>query len=180
MQERVFYLHEDEWAMIEFLPAENSAEFRQTVHSAQAFGEEHFDGFGWTDIYVFPQPMYPFSLRAIPLNELKALLTERFRPADIVQSGYSSYREAQLDGFAFVEAEKADGAFYGYQKNGLVTTLYLHPFNGSSSGIITLFAEILYILGSKYDLVLADRWRSTLVDLKERKEVVEYLKTASD
>ncbi len=143
MRQRVFYLHEDEWAMIDLLPAENLAEVQQMTRRAQSFGEEHFDGFGWTNMYVFPQPTYPLSLREIGFNELKALLAERFHLADIVQSGYSSYREVQADGFAFVEAEKADGAFYGREKNGLVTTLHLHPFNGSTSDLTTLFVEIL-------------------------------------
>lgn len=180
MQQRVFYLHEDEWAMIDLLPVENLAEVRQMAREAQIFGEEHFDGFGWTDMYVFPEPTYPLSLRVIPLNELKALLGERFHLADIVQSGYSSYTEVLADGFAFVEAEKADGAFYGLQKNGLVTALHLCPFNGSTSDVITLFVEILHTLGTKYDLVLADLWRHSIVDLRERNVVRAYLGAISD
>jgi hypothetical protein len=179
MQQRVFYLHEDEWAMIDLLPAENVAEVQWTAHEAQAFGEQHCDGFGWTDMYILPRPTHPLSLRAIPLNELKAMLRERFLPADSVQSGYSSYRETLPDCFAFVEAEKADGAFYGDQENGLVTRLHLLPCIERNHARLTSFIDILHALGAKYDLVLVDWWNTQIIDLRERNRVVQYLEASS-
>jgi hypothetical protein len=179
VQKDVFYLHEDEWAMIDLLPSENFEETLRIAREAQTFGEEHFDGFGWTDVYVIPKPTYPFSLRILPLHELQGLLRERFLAASIVQSGYSTYRETLPDCFAFVEAEKADGAFYGDQKNGLVTRLHLLPCNEENRDRRTCFTEILYTLGVKYDLVLADWWNHSIIDLRERNMVVQYLEASS-
>jgi hypothetical protein len=175
VQQRVFYLHEDEWAMIDLLPSENFEEILRTARKAQTFGEEHFDGFGWTDMYVLPPPTHPLSLKAFPLNELQAMLRERFLPASIVQSGYSSYREALPNCFAFLEAEKADGAFYGVQENDLVTRLHLLPCNEGNRDSITCFIDILHTLGTKYDLVLADWWNNKIIDLRERNMVIQYL-----
>lgn len=180
MQQDVFYLHEDEWAMIDLLPSENFEELLRTARAAQSFGEEHFDGFGWTDMYVVPSPTYPLSLRALPFNELQNLLRERFRQARSVQSGYSTYREACPESFAFVEAEKADGAFYGDQENGLVIRLHLLPCNKENQSSIAYFVDILHILGTKYDLVLADWWNHTIIDLREKNLIVAYLGVSSD
>jgi hypothetical protein len=41
-QEGLFYLHKDEWAMIDLLPAENLADLLRTTAEAKTFGEEHF------------------------------------------------------------------------------------------------------------------------------------------
>jgi hypothetical protein len=175
MQRDVFYLHEDEWAMIDLLPSENFEELLRTARAAQTFGEEHFDGFGWTDMYQIPPPTSPLSLRTLPFNELQGMLKERFLQARSVQSGYSSYNETLPDSFAFVEAEKADGAFYGKQENGLVIRLHLLPCNSDDHSHIASFADILHTLGMRYDLVLVDWWKNTIIDLREKHLVVEYL-----
>lgn len=178
MQHDVFYLHEDEWAMIDLLPAENFADLLRIAGEAQAFSDEHFDGFGWTDMYVIPQPTYPLAGRALPFHVLQNLLQERFVPASIVQSGYSSYRETCPNCFAFVETEQADGVLYGEQNSGLVTGLHLLPCEETNHDRIISFSEILHTLGVTYDLVLVDWWTHTIIDLRERTRVVGYLEAA--
>lgn len=180
VQPDAFYLHEDEWAMIDLLPSENFGELLRTAREAQTFGEEHFDGSSWTDIYVVPRPTYPLSLRALTFNELQSIMGERFHLAHSVQSEFISYSETPPGCFAFVEAEEADGAFYGEQENGLVTRLHLLPCNKESRDRRTCFTDILHAIGSKYDLVLADWWSNTIVDLQERNMIEQYLEASSD
>ena len=180
MQQGTFYLHEDEWAMIDLLPAENFAELLRTAREAQAFGEEHFDGRGWTDMYIVPEPTYPLSIRALPLDELQALLKGQFLQATIVQSGYSSYREVLPNCFAFVGAEEDDGAFYGTQENGLVTRLHLLPGYSDNNDRIACFIDILSMLGVKYDLVLADWWQDKIIDLREKNMIVRYMEASGE
>jgi hypothetical protein len=125
---------------------------------------------------MIPEPTYPLSLRALPLKELQVILSERFLLVNIVES-FSG--EVPPDSFAFVETEKADGAFYGVQENGLVTRLHLHLCNEENRDRSTCFLEILQTLGMKYSLVLVDWWSNTIVDLRERHRVVQYLETSS-
>jgi hypothetical protein len=165
--------------MIDLLPAENFGELLRIAGEAETFGEEHFDGFGWTDMHVIPRPTSPLSLRKLPLHELQDIVRERFLAARIVQSGYSSYRETLPDCFAFVEAEKADGALYGEQKDNLVAGLHLLPCEEDSHDRRAGFIEILHALGTKYDLVLADWWNHAIIDLRERRRVVRYLEDAA-
>jgi hypothetical protein len=178
-QERLFYLHEDEWSMIDLLPEENFEDLMRTAAEAKAFGEEHFDGFGWTAMYVIPKPTHPLALRTLPLHELQELLGERFLAARSIQSGYSTYRESLPDGFAFVEAEQADGVLYGQQKSGLVTGLHLLPCDGANHDRTTSISDTLHTLGTKYDLVLVDWWKDIIVDLQDRTTVVSYLEASS-
>ncbi len=180
MQQRQFYLHEDEWAMITFLPSENFAESLRIAREAETFGAEHFDGFGWTDMYVIPEPTVPLALRAIPFQALQTILTARFLPAESVQSGYSTYREDIRNAFAFVEAEKGQEAFYGNQENGLVKTLHLLHSLGEHDAVPPHLIESLCTLGTTYDLVLADWWQHIIIDLRERNNVVQYLEAAAD
>ena len=180
MQQRQFYLHEDEWAMIDFLPSENFAESLRIARAAETFRAEHFDGFGWTGICMsFPSQRFPWALRAIPLEALQTILTARFLPAERVQSGYSTYQEDIPNAFAFVEAEQGQGAFYGNQEDGLVKTLHLLHSFGEHAVVPAHLIESLHTLGTTYDLVLADWWQHTIIDLRERKNVVQYLEAAS-
>ncbi len=176
MQLGTLYMHEDEWAMIDLLPSENFGEILRIADEAQTFGEEHFDGSSWTALYVLPKPTYPLSLRALPFKELRIILSERFLRVNIVESFPG---EVPSDSFAFVEMEKADGAFYGVQKNGLVTQLHLFFCNEENRDGRTCFLEILQTLGTKYNLVLVDWWNNTIINLRERRRVVQYLETSS-
>ncbi len=105
MTEVSFYLHEDEWGMISIMPAENLSHSRATAAEAREFGEKHFDGSGWTDIYVLPEEPYPIYARRILLSELQEMFAGFLSPAGRVESGYSSHREAVTGAFALVGGE---------------------------------------------------------------------------
>ena len=54
--------------MVDIMPIENRAEAAQIADKAEEFGKEHFDGFGYTDLFVIPEPKQPLALRQIPLD----------------------------------------------------------------------------------------------------------------
>lgn len=166
--------------MIDILPSENVERVQSIAHEAQTFGETHFDGFGWTDIYTIPEVAHPLSVRAIEFAALQIVLKERFFLADNVQSGYSAYRETLPDCFAFVEAEKKDGAFYGKQINGILTGLHLLPCEEGNESTIAIFTDILHRLGTKYNLVLADWWSTQVVYSCDKDAITHYVRAASD
>lgn len=85
-----FYLHEDDWGMVNLMPRENLERAREVAQEAEEFGREHFDGVGWTDIYVVPEEKHPIEERRIPLDELRELVGDVLIEAEKVQSGYSS------------------------------------------------------------------------------------------
>ena len=67
-----FYLHEDEWGMVELLPVENMAGREVALEEGRQFGKDHSAGVGWTDVYMVPEAHHSIAERHIPLAELRA------------------------------------------------------------------------------------------------------------
>jgi len=81
-----FYIHEDDWGLIEILPAENLCNslegFRQQRehHKDTAFGPT-----GWTTRpFVIPTPQVELVQRAIPLPEIASLVGPVLPQATVV------------------------------------------------------------------------------------------------
>jgi hypothetical protein len=68
-EQRVFYLHEDDWGMVGLVPHENLAFLHEERERLDAFSAAHFDGVAWTDIYVRSEEPSPITLRAIPYSQ---------------------------------------------------------------------------------------------------------------
>jgi hypothetical protein len=171
----MFYLHEDECGMVDVLPAENLERSGEIAQKARAFGEEHFDGVGWTEIYVIPEPEHDLSARRISLAELRALIGSRMPEAQHVQSGYSTYREDLENCFAFGEPYSGAGAFYGVLESDIITRLSILPCDASNEDGVALFTLILNTLGEKYNLILADWWHNTIVELSDKEAITRHL-----
>ena len=170
-----FYLHEDDWGMIELLPSENMSGREQALEEAKQFGAEHFDGTGWTDIYVIPEAQHSIVEKQIALDELRALVGTWLPEADVVQSGYSTQVDTLENSFAFKGTERGSGAFYGNHKNGLVTQLNILRRDEEDRTAVARFAEALCTLGERHSLILTDWWSGLTVDLRNRVAVSRYL-----
>lgn len=172
---RIFWLHEDEWGMIDILPAENFASALQTAHEAEEFGKAHFDGFGWTDMYVIPEAKIPLAQRNIALPEIRALAQEHLSEADQVESGIRPGEISGKDGtFAFVAEDKS--ALYGDSRDNIVQYLCMLPPGRVSEASETYWTSALLSLGTRHQLILADWWDKRLVDLSDHDAVVRYLR----
>jgi len=174
----VFFLHEDEWGMIDIMPIENLKGSHESAREAQEFGEAHFDGFGWTDMYLIPEPAHPLSARKIPLAHLRELVVAHLSEAETVQSGIMpgevTPREDATTGFAF--GGEDEGAMYGDQENGTIHYLHILPPSKSDPDILAFWASALSALGSTYQLMLTDWWSKVTVDLSDRAAVERYLR----
>lgn len=165
-----FYLHEDDWGMIELAPLENRLQSEHVVSEAREHGEANRapDGVGWTALYVAPQPAIKLAVRGIRVDELAAALGSSWRRYARVESGYSSYRESVSDGFAFTDGRDV---VYGTLDAERVATLCVKEAS------ITLRGTLL-LLGTTYRLLLIDLWRDHVVDLSDEGAIDRYL--ASD
>ncbi len=169
-----FYLHEDDWSMVNMLPVENLTFLHEERERLDTFSAEHFDGVAWTDIYVRSEEPSSITIRAIPYSRLAELFGSILPAADRVETGYSSYREPCPGCFAFGKAY--DLALYGSIKDGIVTALSLSMLAPSIDA--TLRQELvsaLCMLGCEYRLVLVDWNRSLVLDLADQAGVERYL-----
>ena len=168
-----FYLHEDDWAMISIMPAENFDHARTTAAEADKFSREHFDGTAWTEMYFIPEEQYPISTRRILLSEIEEIFISYLTPVDRVATGFSSYKETVSDGFALV-GEKY-GVFYGSHEDGVITSLYVARFAGEKVDGSEEFIKQVVTLGKRYNLILADWWDNRIVNLQNELEVKRYI-----
>ena len=179
-----FYLHEDDWGMINLLPAENAVWAEGVAQEAQRAAQENFAGFAqigeaqiptYNNIYVIPEEKHPISERAIRLEALRALLAGNWPEAERVESGYSSYTEEVGGAFAFGKAYADTGAFYGSHKDGIVTRLNILRPASDDMQVIEPFEAALAHLGTQYNLVLADWWSDMVLDLRDPAGIRRYL-----
>ncbi len=171
-----FYLHEDEWGMVELLPVENMAGREVAVEEARQFGKDHSAGVGWTDVYMIPEVHHSIAERHIPLAELRALIASWLPEADTVQSGYGTYVETLQLSFAFGTRALRSGVFYGNNEGSTITQLNLVPPDEEAEAAITRLAETLHTMGERYNLMLVDWWSDRVVDLRDQDAVTSYLR----
>lgn len=171
-----FYLHEDEWGMVELLPVENMAGREVAVADTRQFGKDHSAAVGWTDVYLIPEAHHSIAERHIPLAELRALIASWLPEADTVQSGYSTYVETMQLSFAFGNRALRSGVFYGNYEGTTITQLNLIPPDQEAEAAVTRLAETLHTLGERYTLMLADWWSDRVVDLRDREAITSYLR----
>jgi hypothetical protein len=164
-----FFLHEDEWGMIDLIPAENHAHALSVVSEATAHGEAHRapDGVGYTAMYVAPEPLCPLCTRTLSVASLAALLGTGWQQVPRVASGYSSFREELANAYAFTDGNHV---LYGSHQAGMLTTLHLHLGEASLALIDTLHA-----LGQGLRLILLDLFRDRVVDLGSREAIGQYV-----
>jgi hypothetical protein len=169
-----FDLHEDDWGMIDLLPAENHAQAQAVVAEAVAHAEAHRapDGLGYTAMYIAPEPQVPLAARALSLSTLQGLLGPAWGRFARVASGYSSYREELPQTFAFTNGQSV---LYGHQRDGLVQSLHLHRPADNPELLATRYA-----LGQTLRLILEDLWRDEVFALGDREALAHYLHRADD
>ena len=172
-----FYLHEDEWGMIELLPRENYAERREMVAEAQAHSEAHRapDGIGWTQIFVAPAAAVELTVRDVKLAALAELLGPDWQRCGRVTSGYSSYVEDCPSSYAF-RGPRGDGyknVVYGTFKDDAVTSICVTRCG-------PMLAPVLFKLGTTYRLILCDLWSDVVIDLADQVAIARYVDDSDD
>jgi hypothetical protein len=176
LHDGVFFLHEDEWGMIDIMPIENLKPAEEVARDAKEFREAHFDGFGWTDLYVIPRPAHPLAVRQIPFAFVREVVMSRLPEAKTVESGIKPGEIISRTGFAFGEDD--EGAMYGNLEGGIVQYLHFIPPGKRDHDILVFWTSALTTLGSTYRLMLADWWRKVRVDLSDTGAVDRYLQGA--
>lgn len=176
----VFFLHEDEWGMVDIMPIENRAEAAQIADKAEEFGKEHFDGFGFTDMFLIPEPKHPLASRQIPLDFIRTLVTPHLAEATEVESGIQPGEDlsylgpAPFSSFAF--SDKNLGALYGNHLEGVIQHLHLIPPDVRDDENSAFWLTTLTTLDSAYRLMLSDWWTRVSIDLADATAVQGYLR----
>jgi hypothetical protein len=167
-----FYLHEDEWGMIELLPRENYAERQNVVDQAAAFSEAHRApaGIGWTDVFVAPAAKLGIASRGITLAALTDTVGPDWRRCRRVTTGYSSHVEECPTAFAFLPPQRDANwnIVYGTHRDELVTSLCITHCE-------LPIMPVLHRLGTTFQLMLCDLRQDAVVDLADVVALARYM-----
>ena len=169
------YFHEDDFRQVEFCPKENLDFLRNENSEVNKFAEEHSDGNGFTDIYVREENNQKTILETqIKLSDLNSIMLNlELEKIEKVYTGYSSYREICENTIAY----KFDYAeIFVITENDFVKDFFITGFRFyKNEEIKSKLEEILYKIGTEYDLILNDWDLAEIINLNDRKEIKKYL-----
>jgi len=169
----IFY-HEDDFRQVEIVLSDNLSPLNTESEKVDTFAKEHFDGSGFTDIYVRnDENKTKLNQRRIDPNDLEKILSSLgFDRIPNVLTGYGqSYREQHKNCVAFGKDYCA--VYYDFQDNFVEHIWFTNHWSMDRERL----AKSLHELGQQWNLLLQD-WNLTLtVDLKDKSLIDQYLNT---
>ena len=165
------FFHEDDFCQIELIPIENYDDAKSQLEKSSDFSREHFDGVGYTDIYLRSENKFELERRKILVRDLHNLLINvGFTEVGKVTTGYGQdYRVVPENTVGFGHDYSA--IYYDY-KSDFVTNIWLtQPFNIEKKKLIHFLTEV----GKRWYLLLVDWEASEVVHLSEEKAISKYL-----
>lgn len=168
------YYHEDLFCQVEFSPRENVQRLEEENLKIRAFADEHFDGNGYTDIYVRKEKYISISDKKIPLIEIDEFLKSLgMVRAEKVYYGYGSGYWICDNTYAYILHEAK--IFVDF-KEDVVTSFWIDNFKfHQSETVISDLKQIMIHIGEKFEVVPNDSDLLVTVDLLDEINVDMYL-----
>lgn len=159
--------------MIELIPESALLECKTEMDKASEFSKAHWDGVGWTGIYVREdQTGFMESLR-IGKSLLESLLDPVLTRYDTVYTGYSTYREECPDMTGWGD-ETESVLFAQYNQEGIVKALWF------SEGCFPVqyperWLSVIEALNTVCPFHLADWYWDVRIDCRQTETLRKYL-----
>jgi len=172
------FFHEDDYCQVEVLPASARGYCLTEMGRIDEFAEAHWDGAGFTGMYVRGQPPMPLASLGTKLAEWELALEPLVARFSQVLTGYSSYREpcTSVVGWGFSDGQ---AVFAGVGEGGLVGPVWL-SLNGVTAERVELWSRLLGSLPRAAELVVADWNSSQVVSLADEPGLAAYLRGEPD
>ncbi len=165
-----YYFHEDFYCQIEYLPIENFSTASKVATKIIEHSEKTFDGYGWTGCYVRNEASVPIKSKNFRASELADfLLSEGFSEYPSVTTGYSSAMFPCDNTRAFL---KASIVLCFDFKDDEVENIWHN--NSPLQADNDIYKAFLLTMAGKYNLLLADWWKSIVVDISNPEEIDKY------
>lgn len=165
-----YYFHEDSYCQIQYLPKENFSNASKMAIEIEKHSEERFDGYGWTDCYIRDSASFPTKTKNFKVPELAELLLQQgFNEYPGVTTGYSSAVFPCPDTRAF--KKKSIIICFNF-KDDIIQNIWhnLSPSKGDNGD----YKTFLLTMSGKYNLLLADWWKSIIIDISKPDEIDKY------
>ncbi len=168
-----FYLFDEDWGLIEIIPAENKVERESVI---EEITEHHKDTVfapsGWsTSPFVICEPSKPIRDRKMTVSELE----QYFAGLGTVATSESFSGRAIIQKHCFSLKVDKKYALYGSQKDGIIDFLGFEPDQVTESEV-DAWAEALGKVGTAHNLIVVDwNWHKIIV-LADREAMKTYLR----
>ena len=145
------------------------------VWEIDEFANEHFDGTGFTDVYVRDEQKIKTSDRNINLIDFEQFIVSLgFQKMRNVYSGYGNYKEKCQNTNAY-SIDRAT-IFCDYE-NRLIKNIWLDGFRfNNESKFGKEMTEGLFQIGKQWNLTLNDWDLTERINLKDKSEIELYIK----
>lgn len=166
-----YYFHEDFYCQIEYLPKENFSTASKMATEIIEHSEKTFDGSGWTGCYVRNEASVPTKSKSFKVTELAEFLhNEGFSEYPSVTTGYSSAVFPCENTRAF---KKQSIVICVDFKDDIIEAIWHNtsPYQADSE----VYKQFLLTMADKYNFLLADWWKSIVVDISNPDEIDRYL-----
>lgn len=166
------YFHEDDYCQIELLPKANYESCLKELGIISDFSDKHFDGIGYTDMYVRGERSIPTSTLNISLDQFSQFLLEQgLNKYTTVETGYSSYREQAESTWAFDRDNLT--VFVNFEKN-IVQNIWLDFYPNDTSKLDNAIHDLFFKLGVNWNLILVDWNLKKVINLNDKKSIESY------
>jgi hypothetical protein len=165
-------LWEDDYMLREIFSSKN-IEFAKSESTRIAkFGEEHYDGNGFTDITIVDSCPFPIAKSNIAETDLINTF-EIIGLPKIMDIYYAGEKKPIENSKTKVYGENLMGIFYE-TNDSTISNLWFANYNFKNEDK-SLISKALNEIGNKFDLILVD-WNSCeIIDLKKIEEIETYL-----
>lgn len=171
----ILHIWEDDYLMIEFLPMENLDFVKKETQRINAFGEEHFDGTGFTDITVIEEKPIKTIDKRILIREVELL----FRNTDLQR-----IEKVMIQGIGLLEGAKAPLA-YGSNtfavllegKTDILENIWITGRTQSDADRQGL-KQGLQEFGKQFNFIGVNWFTANYFDLNDEKQMNEFINTS--
>lgn len=165
-----FDFHEDYYCQIEFLPKENFNSVSQVATEISELAAETFDGYGWKTCYVRKEANVPTKSKNISVADLASFLKQDgFWEYPKVTTGYSS----KVVLCEHTRAFKKQSIIVCFDARATTVENIWQTFSPDKVDN-ELYKSFLLTMAEKYNFLLADWWKSLIVDISNSNEIDRY------
>jgi len=169
--ENSIILWEDDYLMIEIISHDNFDFAKKETKRISDFGNENFDGNGFTNITTVG--MCPLATEKLKIQKSELLnLLDSVNLTQIKNIYYNGETKPIKSPKTIVYGGFNNGIFIE-SKNDLVTEIWFSSYNFSDISK-TKIVKGLNAIGNKYNMILVDWNREKVIDLKNLDEINNY------
>lgn len=169
------YYHEDLFRQVEFVPRESIDYLKNENDKVADFAQKHSDGNGFTDIYIRENGNQKSILEnKIQIEKVDSLLIELGMKK--IENVYYFYNSATVKSKNTIAYELNEAKIFIVYENEFIKDFFVDGFRFHEIEEDKLkLQNILFKIGTEFNLVLNDWDLTEVIDLKNKNEIKKYL-----